>query len=1006
MSGYLWGNAVSIGKEILSAANGSEFIAKIINSGAAPTITTGTVSGSPFKPGASVNVPFTVSAGFNSGNVFTAQLSDAFGNFKNAVAIGTLAAVSSGTISAVIPVAPGPGTQYRIRVIGSNPLRYGQDNGSDIIITVTQIFIASNASWKYLDNGSNQGTAWRALSFSDGTWKTGIAPLGDNGFETTQVHSVGHATTYFRKKISITNKSLFSGFEMSLIRDDGAVVYVNGKEVWRSNMPGGTIYYNTLASSGIDPPAESQFINNKIIPASAFVSGDNEIAVEIHQASSNFDMSFNMKLAGIKIPPSNDLIAANSSWRYLDNGADLGDGSYWTSPYFDDAAWKTGNAELGYGDGGEATVVSYGPSASSKYITTYFRKKFNADASEINALQLELLRDDGAVVYLNGVEVFRNNLPDYSPGNAIALSDIDTKSEKTWLNALLNVNALVNGENIIGVEIHQSSAASDDISFNLKLTAVKLPPSPPASCTASGTITREVWTNVTGNYVSQIPVTTAPSSTGTLSIFEGPSNIGDNYGDRIKGFICPPVTGSYTFWIASDDDAELWLSTNGYPSNKVKIASVTGYTYAREWNKYASQKSGLITLTAGTKYYIETLHKEAIGGDHIAVGWRLPGGVLEQPIPGMRLSPYTAVSSGPPTVSITSPANNTSYPSPSNITINAAASSSSGTILKVEFFQGTVKLGEDLTAPYSFTWMNVSTGNYALTAKATDNNYISASSPIVNVIVTSCAAAIITPAGPTTFCSGSVLLKANTGTGFMYQWKKNGTDISGATGSTYTASTAGDYQVKIIQGSCISYSAPTTVKIQSGLSASITAGGPTTFCSGSSLTLYANTCSGYTYQWRKNSVDISGANASTYLVTTSGSYQIRVTLNGVNAWSSQLSVTVNSCKENSDTASQTETLTSIAPPADSSGTFQMKVFPNPNSGLFTIEINTPASNAEKVKLRIVNILGQEVYNKEFTANSNYIKETVELDNSLNTGVYTLQIMIGNKVENTNIVLSK
>ncbi|GAB3530094.1 hypothetical protein GCM10027443_10260 [Pontibacter brevis] len=164
----------------------------------------------------------------------------------------------------------------------------------------------------------------------------------------------------------------------------------------------------------------------------------------------------------------------------------------------------------------------------------------------------------------------------------------------------------------------------------------------PAVCTASGTILREQWNNVSGNTVSSIPLSTAPSSTSQLNLFEAPSGVGNYYGARVRGYICPPQTGDYTFYIAGDDNAELWLSSDDNPSNKRKIASVTGWTYARQWNKYASQKSAPVRLEAGKRYYIEALHKEAAGGDNLAVAWTMPDGVMEAPIAGSRLSPVTS----------------------------------------------------------------------------------------------------------------------------------------------------------------------------------------------------------------------------------------------------------------------------------------------------------------------------------------------------------------------------
>jgi len=89
----------------------------------------------------------------------------------------------------------------------------------------------------------------------------------------------------------------------------------------------------------------------------------------------------------------------------------------------------------------------------------------------------------------------------------------------------------------------------------------------------------------------------------------------------------------------------------------------------------------------------------------------------------------------PPTVSITSPANNTNFIAPASVTINANASDSDGTISKVEFYQGATLLGTDSTSPYSYTWASVAMGNYALTAKAYDNNNVTTTSSTVNIVV-------------------------------------------------------------------------------------------------------------------------------------------------------------------------------------------------------------------------------------------------------------------------------
>lgn len=105
------------------------------------------------------------------------------------------------------------------------------------------------------------------------------------------------------------------------------------------------------------------------------------------------------------------LVARGSTWKYLDNGSNQG--TAWRAAAFDDSTWSSGPAPLGYGDNqAQATIVSFGPDPNAKYITTYFRRNFQvANAAAVTSLQLELRRDDGAVVYINGTEVLRDAMP-------------------------------------------------------------------------------------------------------------------------------------------------------------------------------------------------------------------------------------------------------------------------------------------------------------------------------------------------------------------------------------------------------------------------------------------------------------------------------------------------------------------------------------------------------------------------------------------------------------------
>ena len=565
-----------------------------------------------------------------------------------------------------------------------------------VLLNAQTSLISYNSSWKYLDNGSNQGTAWRTTSFNDATWATGTAAFGYGTTGITTTVSFGnnnkkkHVTTYFRKSISVANASLYSSFTLNLKRDDGAVVYINGTEVYRNNMPAGTVSYNTKASSEATDNGTS--VQTTTLSAGSIVTGTNVIAVEVHQAANNgpdlfFDLQlngtadvtaptvstyspadnstnvsasvnlvltfseniqkgtgnilikeggvttqtidvtsatvtvsgntatinpadfslgaavnieiadgafkdvFNNNYAGISdattwnfsiIPPDltpptvttysptdnstnvannanlvltfseniqkgaghviikeggvaiqtidvvsmvitvsgntvtinpadftysaavnveieagaftdlnnnnyagiadattwnfavqaappvgpQTLVAYGASWKYLDNGTNQG--TAWRGTSFNDAAWASGNAQLGYGDGDEATVVSYGPDANNKYITTYFRKTISiADASILTSISGNVKRDDGIAIYVNGTEVYRNNLAAGAAYNTLGTLASDDGATPIAFSS--SPAAFVTGNNIIAVEIHQNAVTSSDISFDLEL---------------------------------------------------------------------------------------------------------------------------------------------------------------------------------------------------------------------------------------------------------------------------------------------------------------------------------------------------------------------------------------------------------------------------------------------------------------------------------------------------------------------------------------------------------
>lgn len=164
----------------------------------------------------------------------------------------------------------------------------------------------------------------------------------------------------------------------------------------------------------------------------------------------------------------------------------------------------------------------------------------------------------------------------------------------------------------------------------------------------------------------------------------------------------------------------------------------------------------------------------------------------------------------------------------------------------------------------------------------------------ITVTVNPVPTATITPATTTTFCQGgSVTLNANTGSGLTYQWKLGGTNISGATASSYSATQSGSYTVVVTNSSsCSTTSSATTVTVNAVPAATVTPASAS-FCTGGSVTLNANTSSGLTYQWKLGGSNISGATSSSYTATGAGNYSVVVTnSSSCSATSNVVTVTV------------------------------------------------------------------------------------------------------------------
>jgi len=250
--------------------------------------------------------------------------------------------------------------------------------------------IVSDGNWRVTSPAPPAG--WNtSIGFNDSDaagWEYAFkSPSGNNIWMRSNLSSDSPGQVWFRKVFVLPAQPASASGTFNF--DDDGQVYLNGTLIVNDTGGGATTFNLQLATN-------------------LFVVGTNLIAVHgINTIAPYNNIGVDMAL---DVSTETSLISTGSVWKYIDNGSDQG--IAWQSLAFDDTAWPSGPAQLGYGDGDEATTNSFGLDPNNKYITTYYRHSFTvADASVFTNLQLRLLRDDGAIVYLNDSEVFRCNLP-------------------------------------------------------------------------------------------------------------------------------------------------------------------------------------------------------------------------------------------------------------------------------------------------------------------------------------------------------------------------------------------------------------------------------------------------------------------------------------------------------------------------------------------------------------------------------------------------------------------
>lgn len=248
------------------------------------------------------------------------------------------------------------------------------------------------------------------------------------------------------------------------------------------------------------------------------------------------------------------LVATGSVWRYLDNGSNQG--TAWRAPAFSDSVWASGPAQCGYGDGDEATVVSYGPNRNAKYVTTYFRQRFVAtNASAFAAIEMRILRDDGIAVFLNGTRVVYNNLTGTSYTHT-ASSRVNPPAEAQFLTFSVPAAPLLSGTNTLAAEVHiarpNNDALDDDMSFDMSLVGHYAP--------VANLATSAVPNRLTEGETLQIPVRLDAAPVVTARVYYAVSSAnatpGTDYSPASGVLVFPPSSTSQTLTVSIMADSE------------------------------------------------------------------------------------------------------------------------------------------------------------------------------------------------------------------------------------------------------------------------------------------------------------------------------------------------------------------------------------------------------------------------------------------------------------------
>lgn len=392
--------------------------------------------------------------------------------------------------TATVPTAPA-GTKYFVRAVDPSG-NWSASTPAAVASTVAPppdpnnaTLIGEGSQWSYYYSATDPASGWQAVSYAATGWSTGAAPLGwghaDLGTTLTAA-TPKPLTSYYRKSFTVLDATTIASVALTTRADDGIVVYVNGTEVVRNNIADVIVTSGTYATTAVSASAALANPVTVTVPGSAFVTGSNVITAEVHSNyrdthSHSFELSAEATF-GTQPPPAEDppadndsipagtvLVPPASTWSYYyDTSAPA---TSWNTASFDTSAWKTGPAPLGWGHSTLGTTLT---AVDPKPLTSYYRRSFSVvDPSKISELEFSTRADDGIILYLNGTELTRVNMP-LGPVTIGTYATVAVSASTALSNPVVvrvPGSSLLAGANVITAEVHSNYRLTNSHSFEL-----------------------------------------------------------------------------------------------------------------------------------------------------------------------------------------------------------------------------------------------------------------------------------------------------------------------------------------------------------------------------------------------------------------------------------------------------------------------------------------------------------------------------------------------------------